>query len=47
MDLEGIMLSEVKSDGERQIPYDFTHVSVEQTNKQKINKQAKQKQTHR
>ena len=25
MDLEGIMLSEVKSDRERQIPYDFAY----------------------
>ena len=26
MDLEGITLGELKSDRERQIPYDFTHM---------------------
>ena len=26
MDLEGIMLSEISQNGERKIPYDFTHV---------------------
>ena len=35
MDLEGIMLSEVKSDAERQIPYDFLHTwNLKKTNEE-------------
>ena len=38
-----------KSDGGRQIPYDFTHIQIYNTNKikHKINEQTRQKQTHR
>ena len=44
MDLEGIMLSEIKSDRGRQIQYDFTYIW---NLRNKINEQIKEKQTHR
>ena len=44
MDLEGIMLSEIKSDRETQIPSNFTYMW---NRKNKRNEHTKQKQTHR
>ena len=43
IDLKGIMLSEINQDRERKMLYDFTYMW---NLKNKINEQAKQKQTH-
>lgn len=40
MDLEGVTLSEISQDRERQIPYDFTYIW-------NLKNKTKQKQTHR
>ena len=47
VDLEIVILSEVKSDRERQIPYDITHMWNIIFKMIQINLFTKQKQTHR